>query len=362
MTQFPQIGQRLSKAQATAFAELAMAGIQREFPYAPSLIVINDTPPPLPRQRHPVFYGCFDWHSAVHSHWLLVRLLKLYGEETAVRPLLNHQFTAAKLQTEADYLAQRPSFERMYGWAWVLRLALELHNWDDADGQQWATNLQPLTRTIVSHIHAYLPRLTWPIRCGFHPESAFPLGQILDYARAVGDTDLASLVVAKSTTFYAADQNYPVAYEPSGHDFFSAGLNEADLMRRILSPNDFSGWLSRFLPGLASGDCGNLLTPAVVSDIHDGALVHLAGLNLSRAWTMHAIAHALPNPHDPRRDRLAEAAASHAEAGLAYVFSGDYMGDHWLASFAVYLLTETGVATPPQSPESLPNAASNPPG
>ena len=344
MTDFPQIGQPLNEAQVAAFANQAMAGIQREFPYAPGLVVANADPPPLPRQLHPVFYGCFDWHSAVHSHWLLVRLLKLYGAETAVRTLLNHQFTAPKLQAEADYLAARPSFERMYGWAWTLRLALELHGWDDADGQQWAANMQPLAQIIVSHIHSYLPRLTWPIRCGFHPESAFPLGQILDYARTVGDAALADLVVAKSLAFYAADQAYPVAYEPSGHDFFSAGLNEADLMRRILPANEFSNWLGRFLPGLASGDCGNLLTPVTVSDIHDGALVHLAGLNLSRAWAMHAVAHILPNPNDPRRMVLQESAGRHAEAGLGYVFSGDYMGDHWLASFAIYLLTEAGLA------------------
>lgn len=344
---FPQIGQPLNKAQLAAFANQAMVGIQREFPYAPGLVVANADPPPLPRQQHPVFYGCFDWHSAVHSHWLLVRLLRLYGAETAVstpiRDLLNHQFTTPKLQAEADYLASRPGFERMYGWAWVLRLALELHGWDDADGRQWAANIQPLAQTIVSHVHGYLPRLTWPIRCGFHPESAFPLGQILDYARTVGDRALADLVVATSMAFYAADQNYPAAYEPSGHDFFSAGLNEADLMRRVLPPDEFGDWLGRFLPGLASGDCGHLLTPVAVSDVHDGALVHLAGLNLSRAWTMHAIAQALPDPTDPRRAVLIAAAGRHAEAGLSYVFSGDYMGDHWLASFAIYLLTEAGL-------------------
>lgn len=345
------IGERLTETQVTAFAQQAMAGIQREFPYAPGLIVASSDPLPLPRHLHPVFYGCFDWHSAVHSHWLLVRLLKLYGAETAVsspiRTLLNHQFTAHNFQAEANYLASRPSFERMYGWAWVLRLAVELHGWDDADGRRWAANMQPLADVIVSHVHGYLPRLTWPIRCGFHPESAFPLSQMLDYARAVGNTVLAELVTAKSLTFYAADQNYPAVYEPSGHDFFSAGLNEADLMRRILPATEFSDWLDRFLPGLASGECGNLLTPVTVSDIHDGALVHLAGLNLSRAWTMHAIAQTLPNPNDPRRAVLAESAGRHAEAGLRYVFSGDYMGDHWLASFAVYLLTETGVPTPP---------------
>ncbi|MEM7111041.1 MAG: DUF2891 domain-containing protein [Chloroflexota bacterium] len=340
-----KIGAELVEKGIVAFAELAMAGIVREFPYAPQMVVVDESARPLPRTVHPVFYGCFDWHSAVHSHWMLIRLLKLYPEtavSTPIRTLLNGQFTRDKLQTETDYFAKRPSFERMYGWAWALRLALELHGWQDSEAQQWRDNYRPLEQKLVSLIFGYLPRLDWPIRCGFHPETAFALGQILDYARGVGNSALADLVEAKSRQFYGADRNYPTAYEPSGQDFFSAGLNTADLLRRVFALAEFSAWLSEFFPELANGRCGNLLHPVSVSDVTDGGLVHLAGLNLSRAWTMNGIAQALPSG-DPRQQVLATAAQQHAEAGLAYVFSGDYMGEHWLASFAVYMLTEVGV-------------------
>lgn len=343
----PSIGDRLTEEQVVAFAGLALDGIVREFPYATRWLVVDAvTPPTLPRDKHPIFYGCFDWHSAVHSHWMLLRLLKLYGETAVsapIRALMHKQLTADKVQKEADYFEKRPTFERMYGWAWALRLALELHGWNDPDAQVWASSYRPLEQKLVELIHTYLPRLEWPIRCGFHPESAFALGQILDYARGVGNDSLAEDVVAKSRHFYENDRDYPAAYEPSGHDFFSAGLNTADLMRRILPSDDFGRWLGGFLPGLATGQCGNLLTAVSVSDVTDGQIVHLAGLNLSRAWTMHAIGRSLPDADDPRKPVLATAVAEHTAAGLQYVFSGNYMGEHWLASFAVYLLTEVGL-------------------
>jgi len=339
---------RLSDAQHSKFARLALDGIVREFPNKPSNVMAGEDDVRSPRELHPVFFGSFDWHSSVHGHWMLVRLLKLYPEAPLaqeIRETLRRQLTAEKLQAEADYFGAKhnASFERMYGWAWTLRLAAELHSWEgDPDGEAWAENLAPLEQKIVELAQAYLPKLDWPIRCGFHPESAFALSQMLDYARICGNSELGKLVREKAIGFYAKDRDYPAAYEPSGNDFFSAGLNEADLMRRLVEAEEFSAWLDGFFPDLREGRCGNLLTPVRVSDIDDGHLIHLAGLNLTRAWTMAGILSALP-PDDPRAKTLAEAMAAHQEAGLQYVFSGSYEGEHWLASFAIYLLTGVGL-------------------
>ncbi len=337
----------LTEAQADAYAALALAGITREFPNKPMHVHAGPGSARRPRALHPVFYGCYDWHSAVHGHWMLVRLLRggHLGEDkaAAVRAALDAQLTADGLAAEAAYFdaPENRSYERMYGWAWLLRLAAELRAWDDPDARRWAADLGPLEAKIVALAKAYLPKLDWPVRCGFHPESSFALGQFHDYAHEVGDAEFVKLIEAKARAFYAADRDYPVRYEPSGNDFFSAGLNEADLMRRVLPADAFSAWLDAFFPGLAGREMGNLLTPAEVSDPSDGHLVHLAGLNLNRAWTMRGIASALPD-EDPRQAVLEGAAAEHTEAGLAYVDSGHYEGDHWLASFAVYLLDGVG--------------------
>ena len=335
--------QPFDSKEAGRYVELALAGIDREFPNKPGHVWTTAKDGKTPREWNPVFYGHFDWHSSVHGHWTLVRLLKLFPEAEwagEVREVLDKRFTKGALQTEADYLQARKSYERMYGWAWALRLALELQTWDDAQGAVWALRFQPLERVIVNHAKDYLPKLDWPIRCGFHPESAFPLSQFLDYARGVGDKDFVELLAAKARSFYGKDEDYPVKYEPSGNDFFSPGLNEADLMRRVLSKAEFSLWLGRFFPKLEEGNLGNLLTPVKVSDLDDGHLVHLVGLNLTRAWTMRSIAGALPE-EDARREVLAKAADAHAKQGLQEVWSGSYAGEHWLGSFAVYL--ETGV-------------------
>jgi len=208
-----------------------------------------------------------------------------------------------------------------------------------------AENLRPLEDAIVRLAMEFLPKLTWPIRTGQHPDTGFALAQFLDYARAVGNDELAELVVRRARDFYSEDRDYPTRYEPSGFDFFSSGLLEADLMRRVLPREEFSRWLDGFLPGLADGEAGNLLEPVHVSDVTDGKLVHLAGLDLVRAWTFRGIAGALP-PDDPRVAVLEESAVRHAEVGLDYVFSGDYAGEHWLASFAVYLLDDAGLDRP----------------
>jgi hypothetical protein len=323
----------LDPGTAGDFFALALKGIDREYPNKPGHVFKSDEDVRPPRELHPVFYGHFDWHSSVHGHWTLVRLLKRFpGHEKAagVRRVLEGRFTEAGLRAEADYLKANKSFERMYGWAWALRLGLELRTWDDPDGRRWAGRFAPVEAAIVANAREHLPKLDWPIRCGFHPETSFPLGQMLDYARGTGDKDFEDLLSRKCREFYGKDKRYPVAYEPSGHDFFSSGLNEADLMRRVLPAEEFDGWLAEFFPGLAG------------RDLEDGHLVHLVGLNLNRAWTMRGIAASLRTAGDPRRTVLLESAARHAEAGLKQVFSGSYEGEHWLGSFAVYLLTETG--------------------
>lgn len=333
--------------QAEGFAKLALAGIGREYPNKTGHVTTGPDDLKSPRAMHPVFYGHFDWHSSVHGHWMLVRLLKRFPEApfaAEVRSVLNARLTAEGLKAETAYFGQKENrgFERMYGWAWALRLATELHGWDDPDGRAWAANFSPLEQELVTLAKDYLPKLDWPVRCGFHPESAFALAQMLDHAQATGDTGFEALIKRKARDFYLKDKAYPTAYEPSGNDFFSPGLNAADLMRRVLPAGEFASWLTAYFPDLATGDAGNLLTPVRVSDPTDGQLVHLAGLNLSRAWTMRGIASVLPGT-DPRKKVLLDSASGHRDAGLALVSSGHYEGDHWLASFAVYLLDDAGL-------------------
>lgn len=331
------------------FARLALDGIEREYPNKPSNVLVDASSVQSPRELHPVFYGCFDWHSSVHGHWMLVRLAKLWPNASCVptiHELLDKQLSADKLGAEADYFETKEnrSFERMYGWAWTLRLAAELRTWDDPDGQKWAANLAPLEQKIVGLTKDYLPRLTYPVRTGVHPDTAFALAQTLDYARAVGDTDLENLVTAYACDKYLADRDYPGRFEPSGEDFFSPAWNEADLLRRILSSEKFAKWLEQFLPDLGNDDAAvaNLLKPAIVSDVSDPKIVHLAGLNLSRAWTQQGVLSALPSD-DGRRAVLQRSVDAHTAAGLNYVFSGHYEGEHWLATFAVYTLTKVGI-------------------
>lgn len=337
----------LTDHQITKFARLALEGLDREYPNKPSNVMESAADVLSPRDMHPVFFGNFDWHSSLHGHWMLIRLMKRYPDATVadeIEKVIDQRFTSEALQAEADYFNKREnrSFERMYGWAWTLRLATELHDWDSPAGRRWAANFRPLEDKIVELARGYLPRLDWPIRCGFHPESAFALAQMLDYARATNNQTLADLIVEKSLDFYRDDRDYPTRYEPSGNDFFSSGLNEADLMRRVLSKPEFSDWLDRFFPDLRNGKCGNLLLPVSVSDVTDGHLVHLAGLNLNRAWTMNSIQRQLGADSDLRKKVLIDSTLAHADAGLDYVFSGHYEGEHWLASFAVYYLTDVG--------------------
>ncbi|HEY3128067.1 MAG TPA: DUF2891 domain-containing protein [Acidobacteriota bacterium] len=328
---------------ASHFGRLALKCLRKEFPNKPDHVLNDANDVKSVRALHPSFFGCYDWHSSVHGHWMLVRLLELFPnlpEEQEIRAALNENLTERNIQIETAYLAQpnRQSFERTYGWAWLLKLTAELHLWKDADGQRWAKNLQTLADAIVSKLLDFLPKQTYPIRTGVHPNTAFGLAFAMDYARALGNKQLQDLITERSLTYFGQDSAYPAAWEPGGEDFFSPALMEADLMRRVMRPDEFKHWLHRFLPGIEKGEPRALFSPAIVTDRSDPKLVHLDGLNLSRAWCMRSIAMALP-PEDPARQVLADAAKLHANSALAHVASGDYAGEHWLASFAVYLLS-----------------------
>jgi Protein of unknown function (DUF2891) len=333
----------LTREQASGFARLALKGINREYPNKPADVLTGDKDVLSPKVTHPAFYGCFDWHSSVHGHWMLVRLLRLYPdlpEAKEIRSVLKEHLTARNLQIEVATLSRPEAggFERPYGWSWLLKLAEELNGWDDPDAREWAKNLQPLADLIANRYIAYFPKQTYPIRTGVHANTAFGLTFALDYARSTKNDKLAARLTERARAYYGKDEDLPTRWEPDGNDFFSPSLMEADLMRRVLSEKEFVAWLHRALPGLAKGEPKSLLTPATVSDRSDPQIVHLDGLNLSRAWCMRSIAAVLPKD-DPFRNILTESARRHAEAALPHIASGEYGGEHWLASFAVYMLS-----------------------
>lgn len=336
--------ERLTAERAGAYADLALAGIGKEYPNKPADVINSDADVRPPREIHPAFYGSYDWHSSVHGHWMLVRLLKRFPDlprAAEIRAALARNLTRENLAAEAAFFS-RPgakSYERPYGWAWLLKLAEELHGWDDPQGREWEANLEPLVRVIVEGYLDYYPRQTYPTRSGVHSNTAFGLAFALDWARATGHVGLERHVVERSRSYYARDRDLPAAWEPDGADFFSPSLMEADLMRRVLPAEEFRAWFAGCFPGIAAGEPKNLLAPATVTDRTDPQLVHLDGLNLSRARCMRSIAGALPEG-DPVRAALVAAADAHAAAALPHVASGDYAGEHWLASFATWLLTE----------------------
>lgn len=329
----------LTAAAAAGFAQLALKCVRREYPNKPDHVMADAADVRPPHAMHPSFYGCYDWHSSVHGHWLLARLRKEFPnspEAAATRAVFEENLSTAAVAGELAYLAgpERKSFERTYGWAWLLKLAEELHAAGDPDSRRWYENLKPLAEELALRTEAFLPKQTYPIRTGVHPNTAFGLAFALDYAREVGDAKLEALLLERARTYFEKDRNAPASWEPGGEDFFSPALMEADLMRRVLAPKDFAAWYRRFLPKLPD----NLLKPATVSDRSDPKLVHLDGLNLSRAWCMREVAAALP-ARDPARKALAAAADRHAADALANVASGQYEGEHWLATFAAYLLS-----------------------
>ena len=332
----------LTPERASQLAALPLACLHREYPHKLDHVLASDRDIASPRRLHPAFYGCLDWHSAVHGHWTLVRLLRTFpqlAEAATIRRALGDSLTPDNIAVELAYFdgPTRQSFERTYGWAWLLALAGELHGWEDADGTRWSAALAPLADAIAARYIAFLPKQNYPIRTGVHANTAFGMTLALDYARATGASDLAAMLTERAHAYFDTDRDCPAAWEPGGEDFLSPALEEADLMRRVLPAEHFATWLARFLPGLAHGEPRALLEPAQVSDRGDPKLAHLDGLNLSRAWCMREIAAALP-AHDTMRAELVAAAARHSEAGLDHVATGDYAGEHWLATFAVYLL------------------------
>ncbi len=333
----------LTQATASAFAHLALECIHKEYPNKLSHVMNDESEVLNPETLHPAFFGCFDWHSSVHGHWMLVRILRVFPDlpdAAGIRRALDENLTAGHIESEVGYLEQpsRKSFERTYGWAWLLKLSAELHDWDDADGKRWATNLAPLARAIAERYVDFLPRQTYPIRTGVHPNTAFGIAFAFDYAETVQDTTLRGVLIERSRTYFGGDTDYPAEWEPGGDDFFSPCLIEADLMRRIMDPEEFTRWFHHFLPGFVRGEPPSLLRPAIVADRTDPKIVHLDGLNLSRTWCMLGIASALPG-NDSARPILIDSALRHAEDALAHVASGNYEGEHWLASFAVYTLS-----------------------
>lgn len=350
MTAAPGVGTaqtRLDADTAGRFAALALDCVDQEYPNLIHHVMAGDDDVGPPRELTPAFYGCFDWHSSVHGHWLLVRLARLFpdaGFAEPAREKLAANLTEDRLLAEAAYMAhpERTGFERPYGLVWLLQLVAELDQWDgeqdDEQAAQWREWLRPVEEIAVRRLSDWIPKLHYPIRVGEHDQTAFAFGLALDYARQVDDGELAGIVERAATDFYADDRNCPLGYEPSGHDFLSPCLAEADLMRRVMAPDAFAAWLDDFLPDIGEE---NWLPVAVVTDRADGKLAHIDGLNLSRAWMLQGVAAGLPE-NDPRRETLRATAARHAEAGLAGVGDEHYAGGHWLASFAVYLLSERG--------------------
>jgi len=333
---------------AERFANLALACVHREYPNKLSHSLNSDADVAPPRKLTPAFYGCYDWHSSVHGHWLLVRLIRTIPDATfapAAREALRQSLTSDNIAQEAAYLRAegRASFERPYGLAWLLQLVAELRGWDDPQAREMAANLRPLEQAVLERVNGWLPKLSHPVRIGEHDQTAFALGLMLDYARADGDTKFADLLASKARQFYLGDKDCSLAYEPSGEDFLSPCLGEADVMRRALPSSEFARWLRTFLPQISRAKNGSWLQPVVSPDPSDPKLAHLDGLNLSRAWMLEGIAAGLPQD-DKRLPMIMAVAEEHRSAGLAAVTGKHYEGGHWLGSFAVYLVTKRGIS------------------
>lgn len=324
---------QLTEAGASHFANLALGCLQKEYPNKLNQVLPDSTMLKEPHELHPAFYGCFDWHSSVHGHWMLVRLLHQFPdlpEAADIRQKLNENLTVENIKGEVEYLAQASkSWERMYGWAWLLKLAEELNTWEDADARIWSKNLEPLADVFAEKYLEFLPVQTYPVRTGVHPNTAFGLSYAYDYAKTVGHDSLKLIIEKRGRDYFFNDIDCPADYEPSGEDFLSACLEEANLMRRILPENEFRIWFQNFLP---ENKLKTLLAPADVSDRSDPKIVHLDGLNLSRAWCLYGIA---PLLDEKEKEALVSAANKHLEATVPNIAAEHYEGGHWLASFVV---------------------------
>ena len=348
----PPQSARLSADTAQRFADLALACVHKEYPNKIAHAMNSDADVEPPRKLTPAFYGCYDWHSSVHGHWLLARLTRTFpnaGFAPQARDALEQSLTKENIAQEVAYLTAdgRASFERPYGLAWLLQLGQELREWDKAEPNglpgRLSANLQPLEQAALGRLQTWLPKLSHPVRIGEHDQTAFALGLIMDYARGTNNEEFLKLTQERAQAFFQHDVNCPLAYEPSGEDFLSPCLAEADVMRRVLAPKEFAAWLTRFLPQIPRNGSAAWLQPEKVTDPADPKLGHINGLNLSRAWMLEGIASGLP-PSDKRLVSLTSAASAHRAAGLAAVSGKYYMGGHWLGSFAVYLVTHRGIA------------------
>jgi hypothetical protein len=328
----------LTQDLAVEFARIALGHVTREYPNKPDHVLAGPADARTPSALHPVFYGSYDWHSCVHSYWMLAHLLRRFPDfapAVEIRALFDRQFVADKVAAECAYLAAPTArgFKRPYGWAWLLKLAAEL---EGHAGRPWAGQLAPLARIFAQRFRDFLPLATFPVRVGTHFNTAFGLRMAADYAEATADGALAALLLETGRRWYGADADCPAWGEPSGDDFLSSALIEAECMRRLLPAAEFLPWFDRFLPRIAAGEPQTLFRTATVSDRTDGKIAHLDGLNLSRAWCWRSLVAVLP-PDDARRTAAELAAEAHLAAGLPHL-AGDYMGEHWLASYAVLAL------------------------
>ena len=321
----------LDLEEANRLSELPIGCIQNPLPYKSGLVIAKESDLAMPVEHHPAFYGCFDWHSAVHGHWSLVYLLKNFPElaqrEEAIR-MLDANLTAENIEKEVAYFSlnrESKSFERAYGWAWLLKLQEELYTWEDPIAQKWYNNLKPLEDYIANAYIEYLPKLVYPIRVGTHSNTAFGISFAYDYAQTVGRESLAAAIKEAALRFYSNDKDCPISWEPSGYDFLSPCLQEIDIMRKVLTEEEFKAWSVEFLPALFDQELE--LEPGKVKDRSDGHLVHLDGVNFSRAWCLY-----------PLKDNINayNLATEHLDYSLSKITDGDYAGQHWLGSFALY--------------------------
>jgi DUF2891 family protein len=352
-TKLPAAG-NFDAAAAERFARLALACVHKEYPNKIAHSMNSDADVAPPRKLTPAFYGCYDWHSSVHGHWLLVRLARKFPDASFTPDALaalRASMTAENLRQEAAYLngEGRASFERPYGLAWLLQLVAEVHEWEKQEKTPFAAelspNLRPLEDAVKARLKNWLPKLSYPVRIGEHNQTAFSLGLMIDYAREIGDREFLDVLLSRTKYFFLRDKNCPLAYEPSGEDFLSPCLAEADVMRRVLAPAEFAKWLSAFMPQIPLDGSVTWLKPEVSPDRSDPKLAHIDGLNLSRAWMLEGIAAGLP-ANDHRLAAIRATAATHTQSGLAAVTGEHYEGGHWLGSFAVYLVSKRGITEP----------------
>ena len=329
----------LNLDQANRLLQLPIHCVNTEYPNKLNQTIGGDEDLKSPKELHPTFYGCFDWHSSVHGHWSLVSLLKKFPnlkDASKTKEILLTSISKENIEKEVAYFNKKhnKSYERTYGWAWLLKLSEELHTWNDPIAKELEQNLQPLTDLMVQKYIDFLPRLKYPIRVGEHPNTAFGLAFAWDYANTVGDKILLNIINNRSKDYFMNDKNCPISWEPSGFDFLSACLQEAAIMKRVLPKNEFKNWLSEFLPQLKNKDFK--LAVGEVSDRTDGKLVHLDGVNFSRAWCLNKIANDLPE-----YNHLKNVANKHINYSLPNVVGDNYEGGHWLGSFAIYALNST---------------------